>query len=95
MRVRGTSGRHISHYLKAKGVKVDVISQTMDDDNIGSIDAETDAARTYARRRKLGQYASPNSQLKPDWKKRHLASMIRAGFGFDVSKLVLFTEYED
>jgi hypothetical protein len=67
----------------------------MDDNNIGSMGAEIDAARTYARRRKLGQYASPNSQLKPDWKKRHLASMIRAGFGFDVSKLVLFTEYED
>jgi regulatory protein len=95
MRVRGTSGRHISHYLKAKGVKGDVISQTMDDDNIGSMDAETDAARKYARRRKLGQYASPNSRGKPDWEKRHLASMIRAGFGFDVSKLVLFTEYED
>ena len=95
MRVRGTSGRKISQYLRAKGVEKEIITQTMDDDDIGSHDAEAEAAKTYARRRKLGQYASSNSRSKPNWENRHLASMVRAGFGFDVSKLVLFTEYDD
>lgn len=95
MRIRGTSTRHISQYLKAKGVEQDVIFQTLDDEEIGGYDAETNAAIKYARRRKLGQYASSHSRSKPDWEKRHLASMIRAGFGYDVSKSVLFTEDED
>ena len=95
MRVRGTSGKKISQYLLAKGVEEEVINQTMDDDDIGSHDAEAEAAKTYARRRKLGQYASPHSRSKANWEHRHLASMVRAGFGFNVSKLVLFTEHDE
>ena len=95
MRLRGTSGRHISQYLKGKGVESAIINQTMDDEDIGSMDAETEAAMKYARRRKLGQFASPNSRKKADWENRHLASMVRAGFGFHVAKSVLFSDHDD
>ena len=88
MRARGASTRRIIQTLKAKGVDAEVAAEIIADEE----DTNTDdaAARIYAQRRRLGQYASPTSQAKPNWKDRHLASMMRAGFNYATAKSALF-----
>ena len=94
MRTRGASTRRIIQTLRAKGIDAETASEIMADgleaDTNTSTDAETAAARIYAQRRRLGQYASPTSQAKPNWKDRHLASMMRAGFNYRTAKSALF-----
>ena len=100
MRARGASTRRIIQTLKAKGVDAEIASEIMADGtsadtNPETLSAETPspettAARIYAQRRRLGQYASPASQAKPNWKDRHLASMMRAGFNYATAKSALF-----
>ena len=99
MRTRGASTRRIIQTLKAKGVDAEIASEIMADGlkadtdtnpETPSADAETTAARIYAQRRRLGQYASPTSQAKPNWQNRHLASMMRAGFNYATAKSALF-----
>ena len=97
MRARGLSTRRIIQTLKAKGVDAATAAEIMADDDIAHADAETlsaetAAARTYAQRRRLGQYASPTSQAKANWQNRHLASMMRAGFNYATAKAVLFDD---
>ena len=100
MRTRGASTRRIIQTLKAKGIDAEIASEIMADGletlsadadtNTETLSAETTAARIYAQRRRLGQYASPASQAKPNWKDRHLASMMRAGFNYATAKSALF-----
>ena len=97
MRARGASTRRIIQTLKAKGIDAETASEIMADGleantntETLSADPETAAARIYAQRRRLGQYASPTSQAKPNWKDRHLASMMRAGFNYATAKSALF-----
>jgi regulatory protein len=53
-------------------------------------DWETAAARKYAQRRRLGPF---RTVVDSSWERRQkdLASMARAGFGFDLSKKILET----
>ena len=105
MRARGASTRRIIQTLKAKGIDAKIASEIMADGletlsadadtntetlSAETPSAETTAARIYAQRRRLGQYASPTSQAKPNWKDRHLASMMRAGFNYATAKSALF-----
>ena len=102
MRARGASTRRIIQTLKAKGIDAETASEIMADGleantntnteapSAETPSAETAAARIYAQRRRLGQYASPTSQAKPNWKDRHLASMMRAGFNYATAKSALF-----
>ena len=100
MRARGASTRRIIQTLRAKGIDAKIASEIMADGleantNTETLSAETPsaetaAARIYAQRRRLGQYASPTSQAKPNWQNRHLASMMRAGFNYATAKSALF-----
>ena len=105
MRARGASTRRIIQTLRAKGIDAKIASEIMADGletlsadadtntetpSAETLSAETAAARIYAQRRRLGQYASPTSQAKPNWKDRHLASMMRAGFNYATAKSALF-----
>ena len=100
MRTRGASTRRIIQTLKAKGIDAETASEIMADGTSAdtntetpsaeTLSPETTAARIYAQRRRLGQYASPASQAKPNWKDRHLASMMRAGFNYATAKSALF-----
>lgn len=92
MRARGLSTRRIIQTLRAKGINAETAAEIMADDTSAdtNTDADTTAARIYAQRRRLGQYASPASQAKPNWKDRHLASMMRAGFNYRTAKSALF-----
>ena len=100
MRARGASTRRIIQTLKAKGIDAETASEIMADGTSAdtntetpsaeTLSPETTAARIYAQRRRLGQYASPTSQAKPNWQNRHLASMMRAGFNYATAKSALF-----
>ena len=95
MRARGASTRRIIQTLRAKGIDAETASEIMADGleantNTETPSPETTAARIYAQRRRLGQYASPASQAKPNWQNRHLASMMRAGFNYATAKSALF-----
>ena len=92
MRARGASTRRIIQTLRAKGIDAETAAEIIadDDTNTETPSADDAAARIYAQRRRLGQYASPTSQAKPNWKDRHLASMMRAGFNYATAKSALF-----
>ena len=109
LRERGTSQQRIIATLYAKGVDRTLISEALATSHaeaathIGTHDTthhqhvtELAAARRYAARRRLGCYASTTSRAKPDWEKKHLASMLRAGFPYRVAKQALWeAESED
>ena len=95
LRQKGLSHRHISQHLHSKGIDAATITLTMTDDELGGDQAEYNAAKRYARRRRLGIYASAKAITKPDWQNRHLASMVRAGFGFQIAQAALFHEDEE
>ncbi len=94
LRQKGHSHRRIRQHLQSKGIDALTIEATMADSDLGGDEAEHEAARRYARRRRLGVYASDKATSKPDWQNRHLASMIRAGFSYHIAKAALLHDEE-
>jgi regulatory protein len=85
---RGTSKRVIRHKLQEKGLAADHIDQALLQLQDSGGDWEQEAAQKYARRRRLGCFRSePDSSW--DRRQKDLASMARAGFGFEMAKRVL------
>lgn len=85
---RGTSRRLIQHKLREKGLASQHIDSALSILVSQSGEWETEAARKYAERRRLGPFRSiPDDS----WERRQkdLASMARAGFSFDLAKRVL------
>ncbi|MBT3305966.1 MAG: regulatory protein RecX [Alphaproteobacteria bacterium] len=90
---RGNSSRIIRGKLKQKGLDEDTIEQALaalrDDDD----DPERTAAIRFARRRRLGPFAT---RLQEDGvREKHLAAMARAGFSYDMARRIIDTENED
>jgi len=48
---------------------------------------ELEAARAYARKRRLGAYRSP--EKRAEYRQKDLASLARQGFSFDIAKQAL------
>ncbi|MBC8339666.1 MAG: regulatory protein RecX [Rhodospirillales bacterium] len=90
---RGNASRIIRAKLKQKGLGDDVIEQALaalaDDDE----DPERTAAIRFARRRRLGPFATE----KPEDPKREkqLAAMARAGFSYDLARRIVDADSED
>jgi regulatory protein len=87
---RGTSRRLIGKKLREKGLNTAPIETALSQLFSEEQDWETEAARKYAQRRRLGPFrAVPDNS----WERRQkdLASMARAGFGFDLAKRILET----
>ncbi len=83
---RGTSRYSIAGKLAQKGVTAALVKNTlqvMEDE--GSSDVI--AACALTRRRRLGPYRS--EEARPLWLKKDMATMARAGFGFDIVKRIL------
>lgn len=78
---RGTSPRLIRSRLFEKGVPSDVIDEAVE--ALGA-DAQLDAARVFARKRRLGPWATG-----PQDRRKALAKLGRAGFSYDVAVRVL------
>jgi len=83
LRRRGGSRRKIEAQLNAKGVDRDTIRAVLE------TDAQSDdtAARTFARRRRLGPYRTPGKT--GDRRDKDLAAMCRAGFSFGTAKRII------
>lgn len=96
LRRRGTSSRGVSAKLAAKGVPRDVVEAAMQAERDAVSDGEAiddQAARAYARRRRLGPFRRPD--LREAHRDRDLAALARAGFSYDLARRVVDAEAEE
>lgn len=82
LRRRGGSARAIQAKLSAKGVDRTTIAEALE----GEEGDEKQAARAFARRRKLGPFRPGE---RAPYRDKDLAAMARAGFRFDVARDVI------
>lgn len=86
LRRRGGSARLIGAKLAGKGVGREVIAAALQGDE----GDEGAAASAYARRRRLGPFRGERDPARDkDLRRKDLAALARAGFGFDVARRVL------
>lgn len=96
LRSRGKSARAILATLRKQGVSSDLAQQALRsyDDEADPVEDELTAARTFARRRRLGVHRRPSRQHESGQdarkeREKDLARMGRAGFSFDVARRVI------
>lgn len=97
LRRGGNSRMAISRKLFQRGIDRDIINNAINDfDEEHSLDhdydAELEAALIYARKRRLGPYATlpiGKTEMKEGWQNRHYASFARAGFGGKTIAIVM------
>ncbi|MHA7772834.1 regulatory protein RecX [Roseibium sp. M-1] len=82
LRRRGGSARKIEAKLAAKGVDRNTIERVLQDDEA----SDEDAARIFARRRKLGPFRQKDRNERRD---KDLAAMCRAGFSFEIARKII------
>lgn len=82
LRRRGGSARKIAAQLGAKGVDRDTIDLVLETDETSDLEA----ARVFARRRRLGPFRTKERTERRD---RDLAAMCRAGFDFETARQVI------
>jgi regulatory protein len=88
LRRRGGSARAIQAKLSAKGVDRSTIAAALE----GEEGDEEQAARAFARRRKLGPFRPGE---RAPYRDKDLAAMARAGFHFDVARSIIEGERDD
>ncbi|MBX7115907.1 MAG: RecX family transcriptional regulator [Myxococcaceae bacterium] len=86
LRAGGRSSRAISQKLRMKGVSAELLSQTLA--TATSEVSEEEAARIWAKKKRLGPYARDASQ-RAEQRTKHLAAMARAGFSFALAKKIV------
>jgi len=92
LRRRGTSSRGAAAKLAAKGVPRDVVEATMRAEREAipeaeAADIELQAARAYAKRRRLGTHR--RSDTRALHRDRDLGALARAGFSYDLARRVI------
>ena len=88
LRRRGGSARAIQAKLSAKGIDRSTIAAALE----GEDSDEEQAARAFARRRKLGPFRTGE---RAPYREKDLAAMARAGFRFDVARSIIEGEVDD
>ena len=88
LRRRGGSARAIQAKLSAKGVDRATIAAALD----GEDGDEEQAARAFARRRRLGPFRPGE---RAPYRDKDLAAMARAGFRFDVARAIIDAEGDE
>jgi regulatory protein len=88
LRRRGSSARAIQAKLSAKGVDRGTIAAVLE----GEEGDEEQAARAFARRRKLGPFRPGE---RAPYRDKDLAAMARAGFRFDMARRVIEGNRDD
>jgi regulatory protein len=84
-RDRGTSGRMIEQKLRARGITAEVVQELLPRGESAAIELE--AARAFARRRRLGPHRKPD--LREAYRRKDLMAMARAGFNYDTASRVV------
>ena len=87
---KGKSARAIRFDLKRKGVGSDLVDQALDARTENDVNPELEAAAALARRRRLGPYCA--EEKRRDARQKHLASLARNGFSFDIARKVIDAE---
>ncbi len=90
---RGNSSRNIWSKLKQKGIKNDVIELAVSALREAYKNPERVAAIHFAQRRRLGPFQK--NKLNDEIRKKHLATMARAGFSYEIAKFIIFTKNEE
>ncbi|WP_230532515.1 regulatory protein RecX [Microvirga roseola] len=88
LRRRGGSARAIQAKLSAKGVDRATIAEALE----GEEGDEEQAARAFARRRRLGPFRPGERAPHRD---KDLAALARAGFRFDVARKIIDAEEDE
>ena len=91
LRASGRSARVIAQKLKLKGVSTDVVAQKVA--QASQELSEEDAARIWARKKRLGPFRKDPSTRK-DHRQKDLAALARAGFPFVLARKVIDGEAE-
>lgn len=84
-RDRGMSRRMIEQKLRARGIGADVLQELLPRNE--SAASELEAARAFARRRRLGPHRKP--ELRDEYRRKDLMAMARAGFNYDTASRVV------
>ena len=87
---QGIAPRAIKMKLLQKGVGNDDISAALEMLAVDVGDAELEAACNLARRRRIGPYRDP--EKRDTMREKDLATMARAGFGYDMARRVVEAE---
>jgi regulatory protein len=90
---RGTSRAHIIAKLSAKGVESETARAAVDRLSMEYEEPELEAARRYARRRRLGPYRGADD-TRAECRDKDLAAMARAGFAGRVARQIIDAERE-
>jgi len=80
----GKSRRYIEQKLKQKGIDEKIISELLDN----SAYSEFDTALNFARKKKIGRFHE-NDETRINNRQKDLATLIRAGFDYDIAKEIL------
>lgn len=91
-RLAGRSGRALGQKLLQAGLTKEQIGAAITEQAAGQENAELAAALVYARKRRLGPYASAPDRPDPNWQQREIARLARAGFSWDICQQVLGLE---
>lgn len=89
LRRQGSSARQIKQKLLQKGVGRAIVEEAVD----SSPEAEQAAVVRYAKRRRLGPFAS--EKVREVKKDQHLAALMRAGFSLSIAKWLMKADYEE
>jgi regulatory protein len=87
LRQRGKSSRAILQTLKARGISAEMAAVAVGQLDAGSPGAEIEAARAFAKRRRIGPYRP--EETRDAYRQRDLGALARAGFSFDVARRAL------
>lgn len=92
LRREGRSRRAIFQKLGMKGISGELVKSALEKnaEELSPEEAEEKAARTFARRRKMGPFRKILADR--DVRRKDLAAMARAGFSLDVARRVLDAE---
>jgi regulatory protein len=90
---RGKSSRMISQKLAMRGVPSEVAQELMTSRRQDEPNAELDAARAFARKRRLGPHR--DAEKRAEFRQKDLAALARQGFSFDTAKKALGTDGGD
>lgn len=86
LRAGGRSTRVIAQKLRQKGVAADLVAQKTRE--VAQTLSEEDAARIWARKKRLGPFAR-DAAARKERRQKDLAALARAGFSFTVARQVI------
>ena len=86
----GKSRRYIEQKLKQKGIDNKLIDQAFDEFEY----SEFDAALNFANKKKIGKFRK-NKELQLENRQKDLATLVRAGFDFDIAKDIVYSNSEE